>query len=104
VLSICRIVVFLQGSFILFGAIPLLAYVFTFIADYHNVGGQLGIACAVTAITLFVLGAIQAKIIRQTWYKQGLYMLINGGLSAAAAWAIGYGLEKAFDVSESANC
>lgn len=54
-----------------------------------------GIACAFTALTLFMLGVTQAQITKQGRVKTGLLMTLNGGLAAAAAYLIGWGLEHA---------
>ena len=38
---------------------------------------------------------LQAKIIRQSWLKQGALMVINGGLAAGASYLVGWGLQQA---------
>jgi VIT1/CCC1 family predicted Fe2+/Mn2+ transporter len=49
-----------------------------------------GIACGLTAIALFALGAIKSKFSTQKWYTSGLWVLLNGGLAAAAAFLVGF--------------
>ena len=51
------------------------------------------VACAMTACTLFLLGWTQAAITGPHRFKTGGLMTINGGLAAAAAYLVGWGLE-----------
>jgi len=71
------------------------SYVITFYAGYKNRGGVFGIACAFTALTMFLLGVTQAAITRQNKLKTGLLMTLNGSLAAASAYLVGWGLEEA---------
>ena len=82
-------------SFIVFGSVPMWSYVITFYAGYRYSGGVFGIACAFTALTLFMLGVTQAVITKQNRLKTGTLMMLNGGLAAAAAYLVGWGLEHA---------
>lgn len=91
-------------SFVIFGAIPLIPYIFFYISDYDNKGGQFGIACAFTVVTLFMLGVSQALLIRQPWLKQGLLMILNGSLAAASAFLIGWGIQEGVGLGSSAHC
>jgi DNA damage-binding protein 1 len=52
------------------------------------------IACCLTAIALFALGAIKSRFSTETWWFSGLIVLGNGSLSAGAAFLIGYSLEQ----------
>ena len=70
-------------------------YVIFYAADYDDKGTMFGIACAVTALTMFALGAISGRITKQNWVKQGLLMTMNGTLATGAAYFIGWGLEEA---------
>lgn len=49
-----------------------------------------GIACGLTAIALFALGAIKSRFSTQKWYTSGFWVLLNGGLAAAAAFLVGF--------------
>lgn len=89
-------------SFMAFGSVPMWFYVIFRIADWHSKGSQFAVACVATAFTLFCLGVFKAKITRQPRLKQGLLMLVNGVLAAAAAYLIGYALEELLDASQ--NC
>lgn len=82
-------------SFVAFGSVPMWAYLIMWGAKYVNRAGMFGIACAVTALTMFVLGAVQARMTRQAVLKTGLSMTFNGCLAAAAAYLVGWGLEHA---------
>lgn len=84
----------------IFGFVPLLAYIIFYGAKYEDGKGQLGICAAVTLLALFALGALQAWIIKQSIVKQGLLMMVNGGVAAASAYLIGWGLRVALDVKE----
>jgi VIT1/CCC1 family predicted Fe2+/Mn2+ transporter len=89
-------------SFMFWGSIPLWLYVIFYGAEYHDVNGSFGICIAVTLLCLFGLGAMQAQILQQSRVKQGFLMMLNGGLAAAAAYLVGWGLQQS--VSGGSNC
>lgn len=62
------------------------------VSDAHLV---FGIACGATALTMFALGAVQARITKQNVCRAGLIMMMNGSLAAAAAYLVGWGIEAA---------
>lgn len=67
---------------------PLLAYVVAqFVTAFTGVTFEL--ACFLTALTLFALGALKVRITGRNWFKSGLEMLLVGGVAAAAAYGIG---------------
>jgi len=82
-------------SFLVFGSVPMWSYVITYYSGYKAAGGVFGIACAFTALTMFLLGVTQAAITRQNRLKTGILMTINGSLAAASAYLVGWGLEQA---------
>ena len=47
--------------------------------------GMFGICIGVTVLCLFMLGALQARIIKQSWIKQGLLMSLNGSLAGESS-------------------
>ena len=53
------------------------------------------ISCALTATTLFILGAIKTKVTYQPWWRGGLEILVMGSCTAGAAFFIGYLVELA---------
>jgi len=75
-------------SFAIFGFIPLITYILArFIPGLES--QSFIIACALTAITLFTLGALKTKVTSQKWYISGFEMFLVGGLAASAAYIIG---------------
>jgi len=81
------------SSFIFFGIVPLLTYLF---APYYVMlqVNTFFVASILTAITLFVLGATKARITKKSWIFSGLEMLIIGGIAAGAAYLIGFGISQ----------
>ncbi|MAF36124.1 hypothetical protein CL622_03340 [archaeon] len=77
------------GSFVVFGFVPLLAYVLVPVIGIDQTV-TFGIAAVLTAVALFGLGAMKFKITGTHWYRAGFEMLLVGGLAAAAAYGIGY--------------
>ena len=75
-------------SFTIFGFVPLVAYVLAravpFFAENTFV-----VACVLTGLTLFGLGAQKVRITDKNWFMSGAEMLILGGVAAAAAYGIG---------------
>ena len=83
-------------AFLAFGLVPLLSYLaFSTINFKTNRETSLfAIACVLTAVALFILGATKSKFSQQAWWKSGLWVLLNGTLAAGAAYLVGYVLEK----------
>jgi len=75
------------GSFVLFGFIPVLAFVLALWAGI--VMNMFLVAAILTAATLFTLGAIKTKVTGKNFFYSGLEMLIVGGIAAGAAYGIG---------------
>eukprot|EP00750_Incisomonas_marina_P016411 INCI19109.1.p1 GENE.INCI19109.1~~INCI19109.1.p1 ORF type:complete len:280 (-),score=47.31 INCI19109.1:158-997(-) len=82
-------------SFVIFGVVPLLGYLIFY--SVPGLGSQelFVIACCLTAITLFVLGAIKTKVTAQKWWLGGLEIFALGSLTACCAYLIGWGVESA---------
>lgn len=76
------------SSFTIFGFIPLLTYVLARLIPTLN-DLTFPVACLLTGITLFILGALKVKVTGKKWYLAGLEMFIVGGLAALAAYIIG---------------
>jgi len=75
-------------SFVVFGFIPLVAYVLSgFMEVLAN--NTFLIASVLTALTLFTLGAVKVRITEKNWLVSGVEMLVVGGIAAAAAYGIG---------------
>eukprot|EP00161_Ancyromonas_sigmoides_P018477 TRINITY_DN5110_c0_g1_i1.p1 TRINITY_DN5110_c0_g1~~TRINITY_DN5110_c0_g1_i1.p1 ORF type:complete len:280 (+),score=100.77 TRINITY_DN5110_c0_g1_i1:59-898(+) len=79
------------ASFVVFGLIPLVAYLVTAETSKVAKGSDTVfiVACVLTALTLFALGAVKAKIVRQKWWLGGLHMLLVGIVTAAVSFLIG---------------
>jgi vacuolar iron transporter family protein len=79
------------ASFLIFGFIPVLAYVlsrFLPIPAAFNFPS----AAILTGATLFCLGAVKTRFTGQNWFVSGFEMLAVGGLASAAAYFIGLAL------------
>jgi len=74
-------------SFLVFGFIPLLAYVLQL---FFSIGDAFRISIILTAVALFVLGASKCKVTNRGWFKSGFETLVVGGVAAGAAYYIGY--------------
>mmetsp|Transcript_27700 Transcript_27700/g.55367 ORF Transcript_27700/g.55367 Transcript_27700/m.55367 type:complete len:273 (+) Transcript_27700:53-871(+) len=83
-------------AFVVFGSVPLLAYVIALLAGADSGNDELlfAISCVATAMTMFALGVTKAKFTKSDPIKSGASMLLNGGLAATAAWSIGFTLEE----------
>lgn len=80
-------------SFVVFGTIPLLGYV-AFAGSSLSDGVLFAIACVLTAIMLFALGAIKASLSNKKWYWSGLEILVMGSFTATVAYLIGFVVEE----------
>lgn len=76
------------SSFVMFGFVPLCAYTLSLFVPWFAARTFL-VACVLTAITLFVLGAARTKVTAGRWYVSGFEMLVIGGLAAVAAYIVG---------------
>lgn len=90
------------GSFLLYGSIPLYSYLFSLISKdvstKAGIDGVFGIAVALTAAALFMLGSVKAKFTGQVWWRSGFLMLVNGGAAAALAYLVGFVLSDVIGV------
>ena len=69
-------------SFIIFGFIPLVPYIFdTFFVQYY-------ISCLLTAILLFIIGVYNAFISDNKWYIGGFSMILQCSISATIAYFV----------------
>lgn len=87
------------GSFLLFGIIPLFAYIVSpAIPDVDGVDLPFIIATVLTALALVFLGFLKASLSGENKFKSSLYMLITGTLAAGAGYLIGFVLSRILDV------
>jgi len=86
-------------SFLCFGTIPLWFY--TGFAETHRFGttDMFIVAAFATAFAVFLLGAFKSRYTKQRWWLSGIIMVVNGCSTAIAAYFLGYGLEKGFNVT-----
>ncbi len=81
------------GSFVLFGSVPVLIYAVAkfipFVAAH-----TFWTACALTGVTLFILGTLKVLFTKQSWYRAGMEMLLLGGAAAASAYFVGVWLGR----------
>lgn len=75
-------------SFAIFGFIPLAAHVLSLFIPAIR-ANAFWIACVLTGLTLFTLGALKVRITERLWFTSGLEMFIVGGLAALAAYGVG---------------
>ncbi|MGQ9590686.1 MAG: VIT1/CCC1 transporter family protein [Planctomycetota bacterium] len=75
-------------SFGAFGFVPLTPYVLSLLAGRSG-SGVFPAASALTALTLFALGALKVWVTGRNWLRSGAETLLVGGIAAAAAFAVG---------------
>lgn len=75
-------------SFALFAFVPLVAYVAVQLLPVLPLN-TFATASGLTAATLFSLGAVKVQFTGKNWFKSGLETLLVGGITAAAAYAVG---------------
>jgi VIT1/CCC1 family predicted Fe2+/Mn2+ transporter len=80
-------------SFVFFGIFPLLTYVIfpSFVKDELTL---FIIACVLTGIMLFILGALKSNFTTSPWWKSGTEMFLFGGLTAAVAYILGWTVKE----------
>jgi vacuolar iron transporter family protein len=75
-------------SFGVFGFIPLLATILARSVPFLA-ANTFPVSAGLVAVTLFTLGAVKTKVTGRPWLASGLETLVVGGITAAAAWAVG---------------
>jgi len=75
-------------SFAIFGFIPLVIHLTTFIFPSFAINPFIS-ASVLTGLTLFFLGALKSRITERHWFSSGAEMLIVGGIAAVAAYLVG---------------
>lgn len=88
-------------SFVLFGLIPLLAFLVLHNVDFSgsSFDPTFLLACIMTAMGLFALGCVKSRFTKKAWYVSGFWILFNGALAAGAAYLIGWGVSQLVDTS-----
>jgi len=80
------------ASFLLFGSVPLLGFV-AFLPLSLDDTTLFYISIGLTAVTLFVLGAIKSSFTTRSWWASGLEILVLGAATASTAYLIGWIVE-----------
>jgi VIT1/CCC1 family predicted Fe2+/Mn2+ transporter len=70
-------------SFVLIGAIPLVAFILA------STAWRFFATTLVTLLTLFTVGAMRTVVTRHRWWRAGLEMLMVGAAAAGIAYGIG---------------
>lgn len=72
------------AAFMAAGILPLIPYLFGVAVEY-----QFLTSIAATAVALFVVGSARSAVVKTSWLRSGLEMLLVGGLAALAAYLVG---------------
>jgi VIT1/CCC1 family predicted Fe2+/Mn2+ transporter len=83
-------------AFVAAGVVPLIAYLLPVPSN-----GQFVAAIALTAVTLFLVGAARSLVTGLSAFRSGLEMLLVGSLAAIAAYLIGAFASAVTDVDRS---
>lgn len=75
-------------AFCLVGLIPLLPYLFNWLAA-GGVAAPFLWSSVLTGLAFFVVGAMKGRFINQSWWRSGLETLAIGGVAAVLAYAVG---------------
>jgi VIT1/CCC1 family predicted Fe2+/Mn2+ transporter len=78
-----RNALFMFGSYIIGGAIPVIPYLFL------PIKSGLVVSVVATLLGLFALGAATTKFTRRVWWKAGLEILLLASIAAAVGFGIG---------------
>jgi VIT1/CCC1 family predicted Fe2+/Mn2+ transporter len=76
------------AAFVLFGALPLLSFIYEFFASASLVSPYVSSSVA-TGVAFFVVGAIKGRFVEERWYRAGAETLLIGGAAAALAYLVG---------------
>lgn len=79
-------------SFLFFGAVPLLAYL---PGKGQGTDGVFLLSCALTMISLIVLGSVKGMLVGQSILRSACLMLLNGTISGSVSFVGGYLIEMA---------
>jgi DNA damage-binding protein 1 len=83
------------AAFVVFGTAPLFGYLLTPLVITQPTEHQLFLAaCAVTAVTLFALGAAKSRFVQQSAWRLGVETLALGALCASVAYFCGVALSS----------
>lgn len=75
-------------SFLTFGVIPLILFVFGLIFKVKIANAFLW-ASILSGVSMFLLGVFKSKITKKNWLESGVVTLVVGGIAATAAYFVG---------------
>ena len=81
--------------FLIAGSLPLVPYVAQAIFGLEIPLSKLELSVIATAISLFIIGSARSLVIKGSWLRNGLEMLVVGAVSSGAAYLIGVVIERA---------
>jgi len=87
-------------AFLIFGSVPVWVYLIMHFV-YDNLTWTYIISSAATALSTFLLGAAKSRYTQETWFREGLQMVLNGGAATLMAYILGYSLDTFFGLDES---
>ena len=78
------------------GALPLSPYIFPLEWDFFGSLGfsRLHLAVLISAMFLFLIGAIAGDLTKRNPWKEGLFNAFVGMIAAAVTYAVGYGISS----------
>jgi len=85
-------------SFLVYGLVPLLSYICFSTINGVTAEDLFGISCGLTAVALFFLGAYSSRFSKYPWYRQGVFVMVNGATAAAVAYLVGWGVSSAVNL------
>jgi VIT1/CCC1 family predicted Fe2+/Mn2+ transporter len=86
------------GAFVLFGAVPLLPFIYQFFRTSGPSPYWVSSLCS--AVAFFAVGAVKGRFVGQKWHRSGAETLAVGGAAAILAYLAGLVLGAAVPVAE----
>lgn len=81
-------------AFVIAGALPLVPYVGILLGLIVPENMQFTMSVVATLTAMFIVGSLRTYVIKGSWWKNGLEMLLVGSIAAIAAYTLGAFIEK----------